>query len=67
VAAAGSVQLSCHGTQRCLSCLRFFLWLIDVTHGCVASIGVHLALTHPLQSFSDGIIHGKFLEALCRS
>jgi hypothetical protein len=67
VAAAGSVQLSCHGIQRCLLCLRFFSWLIDVTYGCVAFVGVHLALTHASHSFSDSIIHGRFLEALCRS
>jgi hypothetical protein len=67
VAAAGFVELSCHGIQRCLLCLRFFLWLIVVTYGCVAFVGVHLALTHALHSFSDSIIHGLFLEALCRS
>jgi hypothetical protein len=67
VAAAGSVQLSCHSIQRYLLCLRFFLWLIDVTYGCVAFVGVHLALTHALHSISDSIIHGRFLEALRRS
>jgi hypothetical protein len=67
VAAAGSAQLSDHGIQRWLLCLRFFSWLIDVTHGCVAFVGVHLALIHSLHSFSDSIIHGRFLEALCRS
>jgi hypothetical protein len=67
VAAAGFVQLSYHGIQRCLLCLRFFSWLIDVTYGCVAFVGVHLALTYALHSFSDSIIHGRFLEALCRS
>jgi hypothetical protein len=67
VAAAGSVQLSCHDIQRWLPCLRFCSWLIDVTYGCVAFVGVHLALTHALHSFSDSIVHGSFSEALCRS
>jgi hypothetical protein len=67
VTAAGSVQLSYHGIQRWHLCLRFFSRLIDVTYGCVAFVGVHLALTHVSHSFSDSIIHGRFLEALCRS
>jgi hypothetical protein len=67
VAATGSVQLSYHGIPRWLLCLRFFSWPIDVTYGCVAFVGVHLALTHASHSFSDSIIHGRFLEALCRS
>jgi hypothetical protein len=67
VAAASSVQLSCHGIQWWLLCLRFFPWLIDVTYGCVAFVGVHLAFTHALHSFIDSIVHGRLSEAQCRS